>query len=217
MPISPLSGLGELGSRQRSLSLVYSAQAAQVRVFATTVRAAELVAEVNAAKLSAAASFSAVGTRVASFAEALQQEVYVERVVFLPPVGRASVDAVPSGLARRLRLCGCASVRACVRVQAARGFLQGVRGTHARRSDAPIESSCTTGTRRSRGPRCLGQHDSLGLRGRREAQQMMASRKDVKDLLMPYDQSHIVADLRRCGRMEFGGRSARARFQKFLH
>merc|ERR1719217_1389075 len=41
-----------------------------------------------------------------------------------------------------------------------------------------------------------------------------ASKKEVKDILMGYDRSLIVADPRRCEPKKFGGRSARARFQK---
>merc|ERR1719160_2146420 len=41
-----------------------------------------------------------------------------------------------------------------------------------------------------------------------------ASKKEIKDVLMSYDRSLIVADPRRCEPKKFGGRSARARFQK---
>merc|ERR1712216_186475 len=41
-----------------------------------------------------------------------------------------------------------------------------------------------------------------------------ASKKEVKDILMAYDRSLIVADPRRCEPKKFGGRSARSRFQK---
>ena len=41
-----------------------------------------------------------------------------------------------------------------------------------------------------------------------------ASKKEIKDLLMAYDRSLIVADPRRCEPKKFGGRSARSRFQK---
>eukprot|EP00929_Paragymnodinium_shiwhaense_P033867 TRINITY_DN1851_c0_g2_i1.p2 TRINITY_DN1851_c0_g2~~TRINITY_DN1851_c0_g2_i1.p2 ORF type:complete len:147 (+),score=41.35 TRINITY_DN1851_c0_g2_i1:108-548(+) len=41
-----------------------------------------------------------------------------------------------------------------------------------------------------------------------------ASKKELKDKLMSYDRSLIVADPRRCEPKKFGGRSARARFQK---
>merc|ERR1712127_914122 len=41
-----------------------------------------------------------------------------------------------------------------------------------------------------------------------------ASKKEIKDILMAYDRSLIVADPRRCEPKKFGGRSARSRFQK---
>merc|ERR1719420_395343 len=41
-----------------------------------------------------------------------------------------------------------------------------------------------------------------------------ASKKEIKDILMSYDRSLIVADPRRCEPKKFGGRSARSRFQK---
>mmetsp|Transcript_21069 Transcript_21069/g.33974 ORF Transcript_21069/g.33974 Transcript_21069/m.33974 type:complete len:148 (-) Transcript_21069:66-509(-) len=41
-----------------------------------------------------------------------------------------------------------------------------------------------------------------------------ASKKEIKDALMSYDRSLIVADPRRCEPKKFGGRSARSRFQK---
>mmetsp|Transcript_39751 Transcript_39751/g.105430 ORF Transcript_39751/g.105430 Transcript_39751/m.105430 type:complete len:152 (+) Transcript_39751:90-545(+) len=41
-----------------------------------------------------------------------------------------------------------------------------------------------------------------------------ASKKEIKDVLMAYDRSLIVADPRRCEPKKFGGRSARSRFQK---
>merc|ERR1719405_249144 len=41
-----------------------------------------------------------------------------------------------------------------------------------------------------------------------------ASKKEIKDIFMAYDRSLIVADPRRCEPKKFGGRSARARFQK---
>merc|ERR1712087_456369 len=41
-----------------------------------------------------------------------------------------------------------------------------------------------------------------------------ASKKDIKDILMAYDRSLIVADPRRCEPKKFGGRGARSRFQK---
>eukprot|EP00954_Amorphochlora_amoebiformis_P030176 1394279-Amorphochlora_amoeboformis.AAC.1 len=41
-----------------------------------------------------------------------------------------------------------------------------------------------------------------------------ATKKEIKDILMSYDRSLLVADPRRCEPKKFGGRSARARFQK---
>jgi len=41
-----------------------------------------------------------------------------------------------------------------------------------------------------------------------------ASKKEIKDIIMSYDRSLIVADPRRCEPKKFGGRSARSRFQK---
>merc|ERR1719266_2989373 len=41
-----------------------------------------------------------------------------------------------------------------------------------------------------------------------------ASKKEIKEVLMAYDRSLIVADPRRCEPKKFGGRSARSRFQK---
>merc|ERR1719189_527936 len=41
-----------------------------------------------------------------------------------------------------------------------------------------------------------------------------ATKKEIKDVLMQYDRSLIVADPRRREPKKFGGRSARARFQK---
>merc|ERR1711884_569281 len=41
-----------------------------------------------------------------------------------------------------------------------------------------------------------------------------ASKKEIKDILMSFDRSLIVADPRRCEPKKFGGPSARARFQK---
>eukprot|EP00188_Purpureofilum_apyrenoidigerum_P001251 Plantae.Rhodophyta-Purpureofilum_apyrenoidigerum.ctg16714.p1 GENE.Plantae.Rhodophyta-Purpureofilum_apyrenoidigerum.ctg16714~~Plantae.Rhodophyta-Purpureofilum_apyrenoidigerum.ctg16714.p1 ORF type:complete len:146 (+),score=25.39 Plantae.Rhodophyta-Purpureofilum_apyrenoidigerum.ctg16714:69-506(+) len=41
-----------------------------------------------------------------------------------------------------------------------------------------------------------------------------ASRKQLRDLLVSYDRSLLVADPRRCEPKKFGGRGARARFQK---
>ncbi|KNC77554.1 40S ribosomal protein S16 [Sphaeroforma arctica JP610] len=41
-----------------------------------------------------------------------------------------------------------------------------------------------------------------------------ASKKEIKDLLLRYDRSLLVADPRRCEPKKFGGPGARARFQK---
>eukprot|EP01083_Nonionella_stella_P106356 306781_1 len=41
-----------------------------------------------------------------------------------------------------------------------------------------------------------------------------AAKKEIKDILMAYDRTLLVADPRRCEAKKFGGRSARARFQK---
>merc|ERR1712183_1040067 len=41
-----------------------------------------------------------------------------------------------------------------------------------------------------------------------------ASKKEIKDLLVQYDRSLLVADPRRCDPKKFGGPSARARYQK---
>lgn len=41
-----------------------------------------------------------------------------------------------------------------------------------------------------------------------------ASKKTIKDILVSYDRSLLVADPRRCEPKKFGGRGARARFQK---
>jgi len=41
-----------------------------------------------------------------------------------------------------------------------------------------------------------------------------ASKKEVKDILLSYDRTLLVADPRRREPKKFGGRSARARFQK---
>ena len=41
-----------------------------------------------------------------------------------------------------------------------------------------------------------------------------ASKKEIKEVLMAYDRTLLVADPRRCEPKKFGGRSARARFQK---
>ena len=41
-----------------------------------------------------------------------------------------------------------------------------------------------------------------------------ASKKEVKDILVAYDRSLLVADPRRCEPKKFGGPGARARYQK---
>ena len=41
-----------------------------------------------------------------------------------------------------------------------------------------------------------------------------ASKRELKDLLIQYDKSLLVSDPRRCEPKKFGGRGARARFQK---
>ncbi|KAI9469486.1 40S ribosomal protein S16 [Coemansia sp. RSA 989] len=41
-----------------------------------------------------------------------------------------------------------------------------------------------------------------------------ASKKEIKDILISYDRSLLVADPRRCEPKKFGGPGARARFQK---
>ena len=41
-----------------------------------------------------------------------------------------------------------------------------------------------------------------------------SSKKEIKDILMAYDRTLLVADPRRCEPKKFGGKSARARFQK---
>eukprot|EP00736_Rhodelphis_marinus_P008105 Rmarinus@m.12865 len=41
-----------------------------------------------------------------------------------------------------------------------------------------------------------------------------ASKKEIKDILVAYDRTLLVADPRRCEPKKFGGRGARARFQK---
>merc|ERR1711861_33114 len=41
-----------------------------------------------------------------------------------------------------------------------------------------------------------------------------ASKKEIKDVLLGYDRSLLVADSRRCEPKKFGGRAARARYQK---
>jgi small subunit ribosomal protein S16e len=40
------------------------------------------------------------------------------------------------------------------------------------------------------------------------------SKKEIKDMLLSYDRSLLVADPRRCEPKKFGGPGARARFQK---
>ncbi|KAJ3279118.1 40S ribosomal protein S16 [Blyttiomyces sp. JEL0837] len=41
-----------------------------------------------------------------------------------------------------------------------------------------------------------------------------ASKKEIKDILIAYDRTLLVADPRRCEPKKFGGKGARARFQK---
>jgi len=41
-----------------------------------------------------------------------------------------------------------------------------------------------------------------------------SSKKEIKDLLVQYDRSLLVADPRRCEPKKFGGPGARARYQK---
>ena len=41
-----------------------------------------------------------------------------------------------------------------------------------------------------------------------------ATKKDMKDALMAYNKSLVISDPRRCEPKKFGGRGARARFQK---
>uniref|UniRef100_A0A2R8ZEQ2 Small ribosomal subunit protein uS9 n=1 Tax=Pan paniscus TaxID=9597 RepID=A0A2R8ZEQ2_PANPA len=41
-----------------------------------------------------------------------------------------------------------------------------------------------------------------------------ASKKEIKDILIQYDRTLLVADLRRCKSKKFGGPGARARYQK---
>jgi small subunit ribosomal protein S16e len=41
-----------------------------------------------------------------------------------------------------------------------------------------------------------------------------ATKSDIKDALLSYDRTLLVADSRRCEPKKFGGKSARARFQK---
>ena len=40
------------------------------------------------------------------------------------------------------------------------------------------------------------------------------SKKEIKDILVQYDRSLLVADPRRCEAKKFGGPGARARYQK---
>lgn len=41
-----------------------------------------------------------------------------------------------------------------------------------------------------------------------------ASKKEIKDILISYDRTLLVADPRRCEPKKFGGPGARARYQK---
>ena len=41
-----------------------------------------------------------------------------------------------------------------------------------------------------------------------------ASKTEIRDILMQYDRTLLVADPRRCESKKFGGPSARARYQK---
>merc|ERR1711971_1168600 len=41
-----------------------------------------------------------------------------------------------------------------------------------------------------------------------------AQKKEIKDILLAYDRTLLVADSRRCEPKKFGGRAARARYQK---
>lgn len=41
-----------------------------------------------------------------------------------------------------------------------------------------------------------------------------ASKKEIKDILIQYDRTLLVADPRRCEAKKFGGPGARARYQK---
>ena len=41
-----------------------------------------------------------------------------------------------------------------------------------------------------------------------------ASKKEIKDILVQYDRTLLVADSRRCEPKKFGGPGARARYQK---
>jgi small subunit ribosomal protein S16e len=40
------------------------------------------------------------------------------------------------------------------------------------------------------------------------------SKKEIKDVLLRYDRTLLVADPRRCEPKKFGGRGVRSRFQK---
>ncbi|OWK16204.1 hypothetical protein Celaphus_00004414 [Cervus elaphus hippelaphus] len=44
--------------------------------------------------------------------------------------------------------------------------------------------------------------------------QYKASKKEIKDILIQYDRTLLVADPRRCESKKFGGPGARARYQK---
>ena len=41
-----------------------------------------------------------------------------------------------------------------------------------------------------------------------------ATKKEIKDILLSYDRTLLVADPRRCEPKKFGGRGARAKYQK---
>ena len=41
-----------------------------------------------------------------------------------------------------------------------------------------------------------------------------ATKKEIKDILLSYDRTLLVADPRRCEPKKFGGRAARAKYQK---
>ena len=41
-----------------------------------------------------------------------------------------------------------------------------------------------------------------------------ASKKEIKDILISYDRTLLVADPRRCEPKKFGGQGARSRYQK---
>ncbi|CAD5188133.1 unnamed protein product [Musa acuminata subsp. malaccensis] len=47
-----------------------------------------------------------------------------------------------------------------------------------------------------------------------EILRLKQSKKEIKDILVRYDRTLLVADPRRCEPKRFGGRGARARFQK---